>query len=231
MFYANNKNSIHWIIFLSCILAYWVSNTSIPVHISEAKSNTIAQIIQTWVTIHKDLLPTNVDKEVNKKITPTIWQTWNKIIGTQLSVWVVSKTIQKKNIEQSENSVKNAKKIEPVKSFENSKIILRDWWNDQRVQYAYNMSKWNMDFILTIEAESRWDVNAVWDGGSSFWLCQIHKRFNKELQLKYRALKTDEEKINLCYESYMWWVKRWVIKTRLYWYNHRKARAYLFTFK
>ncbi len=67
---------------------------------------------------------------MSKKITTTIWQTWNKIIGTQLSVWVVSKTIQKKNIEQSENSVKNAKKIEPVKSFENSKIILRDWWND-----------------------------------------------------------------------------------------------------
>jgi hypothetical protein len=39
--------------------------------------------------------------------------------------------------------------------------IYRDGWNDPRVQYAYDLSKGNMDFILTIEAESRWDVNAV----------------------------------------------------------------------
>ena len=47
-----------------------------------------------------------------------------------------------------------------TKKFE-SKKIYRDGWNDPRVQYAYNISKGNMDFILTIEAESRWDVNAV----------------------------------------------------------------------
>lgn len=219
MFYANNKNPIHWVIFLSCILAYWVSNTSNPVHISEAKSNTITQIVQTWVTIYKDLQPTNVDKEVNKKITPTIWKTNENVIAPKLTSAKIAKPI-----------ITFPTEIKKEKPFE-SKNIYRDWWNDPRVQYAYNMSKWNMDFILTIEAESRWDVNAVGDGGSSFWLCQIHKRFNKELQLKYRALKTDEEKINLCYEQYMWWVKRWVIKTRLYWYNYRKQRSYLFTFK
>lgn len=116
--------------------------------------------------------------------------------------------------------------IPPIKT-----LIYRDGWNDPRVQYAYNISKGNMDFILTIEAESRWDINAVWDKWSSFWLCQIHKRWNKELQNKYRSLKTDKEKIQLCYDQYQWWVKRWIIKTQLYWYNYRKARAYLFTFK
>lgn len=222
MFYANNKNQIHWVIFLSCILAYWVSNTSNPVYISEAKSNTTAQIVQTWVTIHKDLPPTNVDKEVNKKITTTIWNVKKSSVVNVTSV----ADLQKKNIQ----SLSTQNKIENY-SLSGSKKIYRDWWNDPRVQYAYDLSKWNMDFILTIEAESRFDLNAVGDNGNSFWLCQIHKRFNKEMQLKYRALKTDEEKINLCYESYMWWVKRWVIKTRLYWYNYRKARAYLFTFK
>lgn len=111
------------------------------------------------------------------------------------------------------------------------KTILRNNWNDPRVQYAYDISKGNMDFILTIEAESRWDVNAVWDGWSSFGLCQIHKRFNPEMQKQYRKLKTDNEKIKMCYDQYQNWVKRWVIKTRLYWYNYRKARAYLFTIK
>lgn len=46
--------------------------------------------------------------------------------------------------------------IPPIKT-----LIYRDGWNDPRVQYAYNISKGNMDFILTIEAESRWDINAV----------------------------------------------------------------------
>ncbi len=222
MFYANNKNQIHWVIFLSCILAYWVSNTSNPVHISEAKSNTTAQIVQTWVTIHKDLPPTNVDKEVNKKITTTIWNVKKSSVVNVTSV----ADLQKKNIQ----SLSTQNKIENY-SLSGSKKIYRDWWNDPRVQYAYDLSKWNMDFILTLEAESRFDLNAVGDNGNSFWLCQIHKRFNKELQLKYRALKTDEEKINLCYESYMWWVKRGVIRTRLYGYNYRKQRSYLFTFK
>jgi hypothetical protein len=116
--------------------------------------------------------------------------------------------------------------IPPIKT-----LIYRDWWNDPRVQYAYDISKGNMDFILTIEAESRWDMNAVWDKWKSFWLCQIHKKYNAVLQKEYRTLKTDNEKITFCYNLYQWWVKQWVIKTQLYWYNYRKARSYIFTFK
>lgn len=48
------------------------------------------------------------------------------------------------------------------------KIILRKGWNDPRVQYAYNLSCGDMDFIKTIEAESKWDVNALGDHGKSF---------------------------------------------------------------
>lgn len=101
------------------------------------------------------------------------------------------------------------------------KTILRKGWNYPLVQYAYNISCGDMDFIKTIEAESKWDVNALWDSGHSFWLCQIHNRFNKKLQEEYRALKTDNEKIDLCYNQYKGWVKRKVIKTRLYWFNVR----------
>lgn len=116
--------------------------------------------------------------------------------------------------------------IPPVKT-----LIYRDGWNDPRVQYAYDISKGNMDFILTMEAESRWDMNALWDKWHSYWLCQIHKKYNAVLQKEYRSLKTDNEKITFCYNLYQWWVKRWVIKTLLYWYNYRKARSYIFTFK
>lgn len=158
-------------------------------------------------------------KDWVKDLPKTIQAVWNVKAPV-----IVQKSTSVKTVKPSTTSPTETKKFEP-------KTIYRNGWNDPRVQYAYNLSKGNMDFILTIEAESRWDVNAIWDKWMSFWLCQIHKRWNKTLQLQYRSLKTDEEKINLCYDQYMWWVKRWVIKTRLYWYNYRKARAYLFTFK
>ena len=177
-----------------------------PVHTVEAKTKTNTVLVQPkedW----KENLSKNIWTIQNVK-TPAIAQ----------------KSISVKTVKTSITSPTETKKFE-------SKKIYRDGWNDPRVQYAYNISKGNMDFILTIEAESRWDVNAVWDGWNSFGLCQIHKRFNPEMQKQYRKLKTDNEKIKMCYDQYQNWVKRWVIKTRLYWYNYRKARAYLFTIK
>ncbi len=177
-----------------------------PVHTVEAKTKTNTVLVQPkedW----KENLSKNIWTIQNVK-TPAIAQ----------------KSISVKTVKPSITSPTETKKFE-------SKKIYRDGWNDPRVQYAYDLSKGNMDFILTIEAESRWDVNAVWDGWNSFGLCQIHKRFNPEMQKQYRKLKTDNEKIKMCYDQYQNWVKRWVIKTRLYWYNYRKARAYLFTIK
>lgn len=66
-----------------------------------------------------------------KKYLPVNLQTiWNKIIGIQSSVSVVWNNTQKKITEQFENSVKNVKTTEPVKSFESSKVIFRNGWND-----------------------------------------------------------------------------------------------------
>lgn len=180
----------------------------------EAKAEVCTGVVQTTKDWIKDL--------------PTKFQTIWKIKQPEKSISKIVNPAKNSTVE-SIKKVSIVKKVE--NSFQSGSKIYRDWWNDPRVQYAYNISKGNMDFILTIEAESRWDSNAIWDQWNSFWLCQIHKRWNSKLQLQYRALKTDEEKINLCYEQYMWWVKRGVIKTRLYGYNYRKARAYLFKIK
>lgn len=149
-----------------------------------------------------------------------------KIIQT---VWIEKtkeKSISKIANPVKSSSIKNTPKVSIVKKVENysqsgSKIIYRHWWNDPRVQYAYNISGGDMDFIKTIEAESKWDINALWDSGKSFWLCQIHKGYNPAMQKMYRALKTDNEKVKMCYDQYKDWVKRGVIKTRLYWFNVR----------
>lgn len=113
-----------------------------------------------------------------------------------------------------------------------SKIILRKWWNDPRVQYGYKISCGDMDFIKTIEAESKWDISASGDSHKSYWLCQINKIYNPQMQKDYRALKTDNEKVTFCYGQYSNWVSRGVIKTRLYGYNVRNLpQNNSFTFK
>lgn len=49
------------------------------------------------------------------------------------------------------------------------------WTEEQNklVHYAWKLSQ-NFDFILTIRAESGFRPDAVWDWGTSYWLCQRH---------------------------------------------------------
>lgn len=101
-------------------------------------------------------------------------------------------------------------------------LILRNWWNDPRVQYGYEISNGDMDFIRTIEAESKWDTNAVGDSWNSFWLCQFHKGFNPWLHKEYKALGSDKEKVKFCYDYYLYarGLPKWV-GSRLHGYNVR----------
>ena len=139
-------------------------------------------------------------------------------------IWITVKSVEKNSMKKVTPSQSVFQKYTLAMSVEKNSLIgkiYRNWWNDPRVQYAYNISGGDIDFIKTIEAESKWDVNALWDKGKSFWLCQIHKWYNPTMQKAYRALKTDNEKVKMCYDQYKDWVNRGVIKTRLYWYNVR----------
>ena len=181
-----------------------------------------------WDTMTKEIkktawiIPTTASSVTNESIekapSPTkSIQSVKKIENKIKPIWKIKPTTEKP-ISKTASPVKSSS-IETKKP--EQKIIYRHWWNDPRVQYAYNISGGDMDFIKTIEAESKWDLNALWDSGKSFWLCQIHKGYNPAMQKAYRALKTDNEKVKMCYDQYKDWVNRWVIKTRLYGYNVR----------
>jgi len=159
------------------------------------------------------------------QIHATIQAQWKQVAISNLNRWKVPKG---QILPQSGKTGSKGKESNCLK-----KTILRNGWNDPRVQFAYDISCWNMDFIKTIEAESRWDVNASWDSHKAFWLCQINKLYNPEMQKQYRNLKSDNEKVSFCYGQYQDWVKRWVIKTRLYGYNKRNlpTNSKPFTFK
>ena len=105
-------------------------------------------------------------------------------------------------------------------NFGQKKKILRDGQELDALTYTWNKYG-DIDFIKTIEAESRWDMHASWDSWDAYGYCQINKNFNPEMQTEYRGLKTYQQRIDYCYGQYKVWVDKWVIHKRLYGYNVR----------
>lgn len=100
------------------------------------------------------------------------------------------------------------------------------------VNYAREVSNCNKDFILTIERESwfRWD--AVWDWWTSYWLCQWHVPWQKDWRTKSNdpAIQNWYNMIDKCRWSWQkkqesWWVGNW-----LYWYRVRHTVEKRFAF-
>ena len=105
-------------------------------------------------------------------------------------------------------------------NFGQKKKILRDGQELDALTYTWNKYG-DIDFIKTIEAESRWDQHASWDSWDAYGYCQINKNFNPDMQIEYRGLKTYQQRIDYCYGQYKVWVDKWVIHKRLYGYNVR----------
>ena len=105
-------------------------------------------------------------------------------------------------------------------NFGQKKKILRDGQELDALTYTWNKYG-DIDFIKTIEAESRWDQHASWDSWDAYGYCQINKNFNPDMQTEYRGLKTYQQRIDYCYGQYKVWVDKWVIHKRLYGYNVR----------
>lgn len=111
-------------------------------------------------------------------------------------------------------------------------ISNHDRWLDDRVQYAYMLG--GMDFVGTIASESMFDPNAKWD--KSCWknedgttscrymahgFCQLHATWHSDKIREYKALGTNEEKLEYCYKVYKGYIDAWNIENRLYGYNVR----------
>lgn len=97
------------------------------------------------------------------------------------------------------------------------------WWNAEQqelIDYAWSISN-DMDFVLTIFAESWFRPYAIGDQGRAFWLCQ------RRPDLWWKRLTNDENfadwhfQIDSCWNSYTIWRDNGKLKNRLYWYNVR----------
>lgn len=96
-------------------------------------------------------------------------------------------------------------------------VLLREWQNLESVNYAWN--KWkDMDFILTIDQESRWNPEAIGDvdhpkvGDYAYGYCQYNSAWHKDKIAYYKSLPSWKEKIDWCHERYIeamdrkWWI-------------------------
>lgn len=152
---------------------------------------------------------------------------------------------QKKSspITQPTKTNKEDDKIITTKSDEKSKVL--SWVNSKcyhywftsgamaqkLIQYACEVSKWDIDFILTLNAEN-WSrdhqtqsrvIQKNWVREPSFGMCQVHWWYHKKTIYEWLPLSRVKEskflsdwkyQIETCYSLYKKWVP-------MYWYNNR----------
>lgn len=72
------------------------------------------------------------------------------------------------------------------------------------VAEAYDL--WGLEFVSLIECENGLrNPKAVWDGGKSFWLCQLNIRRHGEPLEEERNDRTYQ--ISICYQKWRWGTK------------------------
>ena len=72
------------------------------------------------------------------------------------------------------------------------------------VAEAYDL--WGLEFVSLIECENGlWNPKAVWDGGMSFWLCQLNIRRHWEPLEEERNDRTYQ--LPVCYRKWKWGTK------------------------
>lgn len=65
---------------------------------------------------------------------------------------------------------------------------------------------WGLEFVSLIECENGlWNPKAVWDGGKSFWLCQLNIRRHWEPLEEERNDRTYQ--LSVCYQKRKWGTK------------------------
>lgn len=147
-----------------------------------------------------------------------------------------------------ENAPKNAK--ENISYWYGSKWnFLKDFsnWPDRKIQvyrggilneaatYAWNTYK-DMDFMLTIDGESSWNYDTIWDkdkpavGDYAIWFCQFNSHWHKDKILANESLSL-RGKVDYCRQKYVQWKKDGVLQNMLHAYENRMARAKNLEFK
>lgn len=105
--------------------------------------------------------------------------------------------------------------------------ILKHWERNELVQYAYQQSGWDMDFITTVERESWFSPLAIGDSWNSKGLCQWNR---KPYIWNDSWFKDPYWQVDKCLETYNAYMAQGIIHKRLYGYNARHTVRERFSF-
>lgn len=92
------------------------------------------------------------------------------------------------------------------------------------------------DFILTIMAESGWNLQAYWDKDNpepwaySYGLCQLNSKWQPQKFKEYKSAQYSVTAIDYCYSYYKMWKDDGVLPNMLHWYNVRQSISDRVTF-
>lgn len=99
-------------------------------------------------------------------------------------------------------------------------FVTRNWEKNELVTKAFELSDGDIDFLLTVEAESKWNTEAIGDHWNSKGLCQWHRKWHSKIR-KDPNFSDPDWQLQKCFEFYSWYKAAWIIQKRLYWYNRR----------
>lgn len=103
-------------------------------------------------------------------------------------------------------------------------------WSKQKqslVNYGWKISWNDMDFLTTIEQESKWNPKAIGDKWRAFWLCQWRIEWHK-WTIKNKRFNDPYWQVEQCWKYYKAKKNNWTIWKQLYWWNVRKQHEKLF---
>jgi len=113
-----------------------------------------------------------------------------------------------------------------VESYPVKKLLRQVSWRDKtfvedvNVHNAWDISEGDMDFVLTVEAESQFDPTAVGDHGNGHGFCQWNRPWHDET-LDDPNFKDPAWQMQKCFEYYTEVHNNGTIHSRLYWYPVR----------
>lgn len=113
-----------------------------------------------------------------------------------------------------------------VESYPVKKLLRQVSWRDKtfihdvNVHNAYEISEGDMNFVLTVEAESKFDPEAIGDSWHSHWFCQWHEKWQSDT-LNNPNFKDPVWQMEECFRYYTEVFNNGTINSRLYWYPVR----------
>jgi hypothetical protein len=109
-----------------------------------------------------------------------------------------------------------------------NKVVLVKWFPEDSMAtkiatYAYKVSNWDMDFLMTLKAENWWFdmykqsnvIDKNWVREDSWGLCQLHRRWHKDIVDAREFWESYEYQVEQCWNKYSWWTKFYGYNVRL----------------